>query len=293
MDRVEQYGPWVARVAWVALALVSGPSVGDALTGSSSLARTVAWLVLSVAWTAGMVALLVPRTTSLTAVRLVIPAGLAAAGFSAATGTSIGWSDWAALATASIATVAVLSPWFTETWVDGSSYGSEHRVPLQTPTLLAATAVPLTWLVAVVGAVTGPALLAHRQWGVGVIASVVGAVATRWAAMSLHQLSRRWLVLVPAGLVLHDPLSLAEPQLFPRMAVAAVGPALTDSTALDLTAGASGLVLQLDLTEPVDLLVRRRGRNTETVEAASVLFSPARPGPFLELARAHRLRVPS
>ena len=101
------------------------------------------------------------------------------------------------------------------------------------------------------------------------------------------------MVLVPAGMVLHDPLTLAEPQLFPRLAVASLGPALADTDAEDLTGGASGLALQLDLTEPVDLLVIRGRNRTETVETNALLFTPARPAHLLDRARHHRIRVPT
>lgn len=283
----------MARGAWVVLALVAGGPLADALTDRSTAVRAVVVTLLSVAWTGGLVALLVPRTTSLTAVRLLVPAGLAAAVAAALTGSTVDWADLTAVTAGTMGVVAVLSPWFSEAWVDGSSYGPEHRLPLQTPPLLAATVVPLSWLAAVGGAVAGPLLLAAGQWVAGAVALVAGALVARQAVRSLHQLSRRWVVLVPAGLVLHDPLALAEPQLFPRLAVAALQPAAADTDAVDLTAGATGLALELSLTEPVDLLVLRGRGRTETVEARRLLFTPARPAHLLDRARHHRLRVPA
>lgn len=293
VSRLESLGPWVARGAWVVLALVAGGPLADALTDRSDAVRAVVVALLSVAWTGGLVALLVPRTTSLTAVRLLVPAGLAVAVVAALAGSTVDWADLTAVTAATVGVVAVLSPWFTEAWVDGSSYGPEHRLPLQTPPLLAATVVPLSWLAAVVGAVAGPLLLAAGQWVAGAVAVAAGVVVTRQAVRSLHQLSRRWVVLVPAGLVLHDPLALAEPQLFPRLAVAALRPAPADTDALDLTVGATGLALELALTEPVDLLVLRGRGTTETVETRHLLFTPARPAHLLDRARHHRLRVPT
>ena len=293
VSRLEQLGPWVARIAWLVLALAAGGSLADALAERTDLARVVVVTVLSVGWTGGLVALLVPRTTSLTAVRLLVPAGLAVAIAAALAGTTVDGADLAAVTAGTVAVVAALSPWFTETWVDGSSYGPEHRLPLQTPPLLAVTVVPLTWLTAVVGAGAGPLLLAAGQWVPGAVALPVGAAVAVFAVRSLPQLSRRWVVLVPAGLVLHDPLALAEPQLFPRLAVAALRPAPAATDALDLTVGATGLALQLDLTQPVDLLVRRGRGQTETVETGAVLFTPARPAHVLDRARQHRLRVPA
>lgn len=293
VSRLERTGAWPARAAWLVLALGASGPLSDALAFRSELARIVVVATLSAAWTAGAVALLVPRSASLTAARVIVPAGLAAALAIVASGTTTDGADVVAVSAAAMAMAGVLAPWFAEAWVDGSSYGSEHRLPLRTPPLLAVSVVPLSWLVAVVGAIIGPALVAGGRWAAGLVASAVGAAVVRQAVRSLHQLARRWVVLVPAGMVLHDPLALAEPQLFPRLAVAALGPATADTDALDLTVGAAGLALQLDLTEPVDLLVRRGRGRTETVETAHLLFTPARPGHLLDRARHHRLRVPA
>jgi hypothetical protein len=131
-------------------------------------------------------------------------------------------------------------------------------------------------------------------------------------ARSLHQLSRRWVVLVPAGFVVHDPFTMPEPQLFLRRTITRLGPALeaddrvveapligpdpTDlepvgDRVIDLTAGAPGLALELRLAEPVDLLLRRGRRTAETVPALAILFTPARPTRVLDAARERRIPV--
>ena len=51
------------------------------------------------------------------------------------------------------------------------------------------------------GVVTGPQLLADRQWLIGGVAVAVGAAVGAVGARQLHLLSRRWLVFVPAGVV--------------------------------------------------------------------------------------------
>ncbi|MCB0988301.1 MAG: hypothetical protein H6519_03555 [Microthrixaceae bacterium] len=293
MSKPDQIVGWVARVLWIVLALVSITTLTDALDGRSTLARSVVLGMLSVAWTGALVALLVPRTSSLTAARLIVPAGLVATVAVTATGSTVDVADITAITVAVAATLTVLSPWFTESWVDGSSYGPEHRLPLQTPLVLATTVVPLSWGLAVAGAVAGPLLLAGGNWLAGVPVLAAGAGVSFLAVRSLHQLSRRWVVLVPAGMVLHDPLALAEPQMFPRLAVASLAPAPADTDAVDLSGGASGLALQLDLTEPVELLVVKGRDRTETVETASLLFTPARPAHLLDRARHHRIRVPA
>jgi hypothetical protein len=288
---VEQLGPWPARVAWVILAVTAPAPLADALATRSGAVVALTWVALGAAWTGGLVALLVPRTASLTAVRLLVPAGPVVAVFAAWAGPGPEAIDLVAVTAGAIALAAVLAPWFTEAWVDGSSYGAEQRLPLSTPPLLAGVVAPLTWAAVAIAAVTGPLLIATGRWLPGVVAVAVGAVVVRFGARSMHQLSRRWVVLVPTGLVVHDPLTLPEPHLFLRTATASIGPAPADTDALDLTAGASGLAVQLTMREPVELLVREPGRSTTTIQRRAVVFTPARPAHLLDRARAHRLPV--
>ncbi len=287
---IEQLGPWPARVGWVALALAAGGCVGDAIDGRTAAVRAVVVVGLWAGWAAGLVALLVPRDTALTAVRILVPAGLAAVLAATVVGNEVGAADIASVALAALTTVAVLTPWFGEAWVDGSSYGSERRFPLRAPAPVAYVLAPLTWVVVVVGVAAGPLLLAAEQWLPGAVALTVGLALTWAGVRSLHQLARRWVVLVPAGLVLHDPLTLPEPQLFLRRMVARLGPALADTDADDLTAGATGLALQLDLHEALDLLVRD-GRGSATRTTTSLLLTPSRPRHLLDAAAAGRIPV--
>jgi hypothetical protein len=274
----------------VALALVAGGPIGAAIDGRSAAVRTVVVIGAWAGWAAGLVALLVPRDVALTALRTIVPAGLAAVVAAAAVSGEVGALEVAATALAAVATVTVLMPWVGEAWVDGSSYGSERRFPLRPPAALTYALVPLTWLVVVLGVVAGPLLLATGRWAIGAVALLVGAAAAVAGLRSLHQLARRWVVLVPGGLVVHDPLTMPEPQLVPRRMVARFGPAPADTDAHDLTAGAPGLALELELDEPVELLVRD-GRSTALREARAVLLTPSRPRALLEAARDARLPV--
>lgn len=284
----ERWGAWPARVGWVLLALGSSGSLADALDGRSTPVRAVAYAVLAAGWLVGLVALFVPRATSLTAVRVVVPAGLAAMVAATIAGDRVDAADVAAVALAALTTAAVWSPWVAESWIDGSSYGPERRIPLQTPVLVGAVLAPLTWALVVAGAAVGPLLLAARQWVVGAAVTALGGLIVFAGVRSLHQLARRWIVLVPGGLVVHDPLTMPEPQLFPRSVIGGLRPAETGSDGVDLTAGASGLAVQLDLREPVDLLLRA-GARSRTETATAILVTPARPAHLLAAARAHRI----
>jgi hypothetical protein len=125
---------------------------------------------------------------------------------------------------------------------------------------------------------------------VGVLALAAGLPAAWWGARVLHSLARRWLVFVPNGVVVHDPLTLSEPVLLPRTIVRPLGPAPAGSDALDLTGGASGLALEVRLTEPVTLVPVARGRRpAEMTDVDALLVTPSRPGRVLTEARRRRL----
>ncbi|MEO6988765.1 MAG: hypothetical protein ABI239_08960 [Aquihabitans sp.] len=288
---MEKLGVWPARLLWVVLALVAGPVVGDALDGRSTAVRVVVAVGLWVGWGAGAVALLVPRSAALTALRILVPAGLAAVLAAMVTGGPVDGFDAAAVAIGALATVAVLVPWVGEAWVDGSSYGPEHRLPLRPSPLVGFVLVPLTWAVVVAGAAAGPLLLATGQWLAGIVVLALGWGAAFAGVRSLHQLSRRWVVFVPSGLVIHDALVMPEPQLILRHMITNLGPALADTEATDLTGGAAGLILQIDLAEPLDLLLREGRAGSTTSPAAAILFMPTRPLRVLEAASRRRIPV--
>ncbi|QXC63116.1 hypothetical protein KSP35_10220 [Aquihabitans sp. G128] len=291
MTLLEQLGAWPARALWLALALLSTGSLADALDGRSTAVALVARVGLAVGWGGGLVALLVPRSSALTALRVLVPAGLAAALAALVAGSTTDGADVAAIAVAAVAAAWVLAPWIGGAWVDGSSYGSERRLLLRPPALFTFALVPLTWLVVVLGAAVGPLLLAARQWALGAVVLVLGWAAAAAGVRSLHQLARRWVVLVPTGLVVHDPLTMPEAQLFLRTMVHGLGPAPVDVEADDLTAGAPGLALLLTLDEPAELLLRSRGRDTATRTSTAILITPSRPEQLLDAARQARIPV--
>jgi len=174
-----------------------------------------------------------------------------------------GWA-LAALVFAALAALVSLSPQLAAWFVNGTSYGDEQRLPLRAPGPLLLGPIPLAWLVVVAGSVSGPLLLAAKQWIAGAILTVAGFAAAAIAMRALHNLARRWLVFVPAGVVVHDHLSLGDPVLFKRSAVQSFGPALVDSDALDLSQGALGLALELRVRKPVELAYLEHPRATKS-----------------------------
>lgn len=285
---MERLGPWPARLTWLVLPLVAGPALGDALAAASRPVQLVASLGLWAGWAAVLVAALIPSTVSLTALRVAGPAAVAAT-LAAAVAGGVEAADVVAATAAVLATLAGLWPVTGETFVDGSSYGDERRLPLRPPGPLLAGPVEVVWAVVVAGVTAGPLLLAARQWALGALALAAGLPAAWWAARSLHTLARRWIVFVPAGFVLHDPLAIVDPVLVRRVTVRSFGPAPADTDALDLTRGALGLALEVRLAEPVPLLLVRGRGESESVSAAKLLVTPTRPGALLTEARRRRL----
>lgn len=285
-------GPWPARVTWALLPLLVGPALGDALDPSSrALALTGAVLAWA-AWAGGLVAVALPSTASLTALRLGAPAALATAAWAAAQGDP-GAVDVVAVVAATLVVLAAFSPFTGEAFATGSAYGDERRLPLRVPAPLLLGPVPLAGLVALAAPVAGPLLLAARQWVAGGLVLAVGLPAAAVAVRALHGLARRWVVFVPAGLVLHDPHTMVDPVLFPRAHIRRLGPAPADEapSTLDLTAGALGLALEIELVEPSQVAPRRRDGEVEVQEVGRLLFTPTRPGALLAEAARRRIAV--
>jgi hypothetical protein len=287
---VERIGPWPARLSWLALPLLAGPALGDALAGASRPVQVVASVGLWAGWSVVLVATLVPSTVSLTLLRIAAPGAVVAAVAAAVAGDTSG-ADVAALAGSLVAALAAFWPATGDIFVDGSSYGDERRMPLRVPGPLLAGPLVLAWALVAASLCAGPLLLAARQWAAGAAALMVGLPAAWFAARALHSLARRWLVFVPAGVVLHDPLTLAEPVLLRRADVRSFGPAPAGTGALDLTRGALGLALRIQVSPPVSLVMVRPGRPgaSEATTAPEVLVTPTRPGAAVAEARRRRL----
>lgn len=284
-------GPWPARITWLLLPLCVGPALGEALAGSSRPIEVIGAVLAWGTWAKVLVALLIPRTVGLTALRIVAPLALVVSIWAALAGPR-GAADVVAVAWASLTVVAAFAPTTGDTFVNGSSYGDERRLPLRVPASLLLGPLPLAWAAAVAAPVIAPLLLGARQWVAGAAVLVAGVPAAAVAIRALHGLSRRWVVFVPAGLVLHDHQALVDPVLFPRTSIRALGPAPADpGGAYDLTQGALGLALRLELVEPLEIAPRRRDRSLELEAVAAVLFTPTRPGALLHEAARRRIAV--
>jgi hypothetical protein len=283
-------GAWPARVTWLVLPVLLGPAVGDVLDDASLPVQLVASVGLWVGWAVVLVATLVPSTVSLTALRVAAPAAVVAA-VAAIVADGPSTATVVGMVGALVAALAAFWPGTGEAFVAGSSYGDERRMPLRVPGPLLAGPLVLVWAVAAAGVAAGPLLLAARQWVAGATALAIGLPAAAIAVRSMHTLARRWLVFVPNGVVVHDPLALVEPVLLRRADVRSFGPAPAETAALDLTRGALGLALEVRVVPPVSLVLAAGGRGgvSEATTAGALLVSPTRPGAVLAEAGRRRL----
>ncbi len=280
------------RVLWLTLPLTAGPAIEDALSTASTPVAGVAAAELWLAWAAVLLALLVPRIVSLTVLRVALPA-LVAVTVAAAVQDGVEAVDLVAVTVSALVVVVGAWPTVGADLVDGSSYGPERRLPLRVPPTIAVALAPIAVVVLLIGVSIGPLLLAAGQWVGGGLALVVGGGLAVLAARSLHALSRRFLVFVPGGVVVHDPMTILEPVLLPKGSLASIGPAPVDTDAEDLTMGAGGLLMELRLQQPADLLRRRPGRApAEVVSTAAVLVAPTRTAAVLAEATERNLPVP-
>ena len=279
-------------VAWASLVVTAGPAVADALHRWSTPPRLLASVLLWAAWGGVLLAILVPRPLGLTALR--VAAALAVVLAVAALPSTGALAGVAALAGTGIAAVLALAPPVGYRFVNGAAYGDERRFPLRLPPALLLGPVPLAAPLVGVGAVAGPLLLADGRVVAGIVALLAGIPAAAAAGRSLYALSQRWAVLVPAGLVLKDPLTLVDPVLFTRDRIASLRPlpypvAPADDIA-DLRLGAAKGSLLIELTDEA-VLYRTRGRvrGGEAVRARRIAFSPGQAGMLLEKASERRI----
>lgn len=283
MDVARIY-PWIVRGAWAILPFAAGPALAGALDTRSVPVRTAASALLWGAWAATLSASLVAHPVSLTILRLATPAAVAAASWAATQAAGAG--GLLAVAATLPAVVLAYLPETGEAFVNGPAYPNERRFPLRVPTPLLFGPLALAWVLAVGAPVAAVLLLAARQWVPGAVTAAAGAAAAFFLGRAMHGLSRRWVVFVPAGLVLHDPMSLADPVLFPKTKIVSLDPAppvtAGTSTVLDLTQRAAGLALELVVDEEATLVLAKPGsRIGATAQADRVRFTPTRPGRVL------------
>jgi hypothetical protein len=284
---------WCARLAWALLPVSVGTALGDAIDAWSTAPARVATVLLWSAWAVGLIALFAPRPWGLTALRVIAPTSVILAllclGSTSATVATV------ALIGAVVAAALALSAPVAQAAGNALAYGDEVRFPLRIPLALFLAPVPLAVALIAVGVSAGPLLLANENYVAGVIVSVVGLALAVVLARSLHALSVRWLVLVPAGLVAVDPLTLVDPVLMRReqiLGVERLPRARSVPDSLDLRLGTVAGTVAVSLHEPYPFAHRRGRRDAAIEEATGILVATVRPDEFVQAAGARRITIP-
>lgn len=283
--------PWVLRACWVSLLVVGGEAVQQSTAGRPAAVRAVATWGGGAIWLTGVMALAAASVVTLTAARAIVPLAVPAmvAAWFAGASTGVGAL---AVGVALAGSAVVCAAEFGRAFAQASAYGHEQRYPLRPPPAYVVAAVT-TWLLVAAALLAGPLLLAHRRWFVGSVLCAAAVVLAVWAWPRWHKLSRRWLVIVPVGVVIHDHLVLGETLMLRRHEVAGMRLAPADTQAFDLTGPASGHALEISTTESVTVTLAAspkepRGR---VIHLTACLVAPSRPGQALESVAERHLPV--
>ena len=277
-------GLWGPRLLWAAVGLTGAWSIGGALDGRSVPVRATVMISAWLLWGVGVVALIVLSPLGLTIMRMLSVLACGAAVLS--------WIGGAApapggcfLACALICGVLVGGADFGQRCVQASAYGDELRFLLRPP---AAFVIPITvagilWAAAVLA---GPLLLAVGRWLTGGLIAITAVWLTWMLLPRFTTLSRRWLVLVPAGLVVHDQVVLAETLMVARADVVSIDLALAGTEAADFTGPASGHAVEIGLRTMVTALLAptKTAPRATALHVRSFIVAPTRPGAVLRAA---------
>jgi hypothetical protein len=286
-----QWVVWAARGLWLALAVIGGSAICQALEDHSRPVQLTGTALGWTGWAVVALSLVVPSTLSLTVVRSVVPAAVVAA-VAAALGGAHALDAAVCVSLAVASAVAVGTGEFGEFFAQASAYGDEDRLVLRPPLAFLVPAV-VSWVALCALALAGPLVLAARNWLAGVPLTAAAIGLAWFFGRRFHRLSRRWLVLVPAGIVIHDHLVLAETAMFQRTAIAALGLALEGTEAADLTGPAAGHAIEIAVHDMATIVLAptRQKPNGTALHVRSFLVAPTRPGRALNAARARRLPV--
>jgi hypothetical protein len=284
---------WTFRAVWASLPFTAAPALAHAFSDASRAVQLVGSSGLWLGWIVVLTASLVPTTVSLTVVRLVSPCAVVAA-FVSATRPAGSFVIVSAVIVAIVAVSLAYSAEFGGVFVQGSAYGDETRFPLRPPGPLVISLLPLGWALVATAIVGGPLLLAARSYVLGAAVSAFG-VALAWLfGRRCHRLARRFLVLVPAGIVVHDHLVLSDTSMFRKSDIASIGLALDKTEAADLTGKALGNAVEIVLKDfdTVVLAGTPKKPGGTALHVRAVLVSPSRPGRVLTEAarRGHVVR---
>ena len=273
---------WALRVLVGCLPFI-GAEVSALLDGQSTSTQTtgtcLAWLV----WGAIVIASFVTHPITLTLLRISTPV---VSSFLIVVAATQGASSLQIIS-AAVGIAILLLSFSAElggVYVQASAYGDEKRFALRPPVVLVAPVVIAT-LVVDVSIIAAPLLLAENNWLAAAIALFGSIISVKYLIPRIHKLSRRWLVFVPAGLVVHDEIVLSMNLLIKKQDLNQMQLARDNSSAADLSALTWGVPLELSFNKPLDVSLSAIGarhlKAVSAIHAQSVLIAASRPGAVL------------
>lgn len=282
---------WALRALMVGLAPALAFAVDGALDERASVAGTVATAAWGIVVAAVLVALVAPSPLGLTVTRTALPLLVPGATVALVMGAAPAWGV-AALTLALLATLVAFTAETAEAFVQAAAYGDEQRLPLRPPAALLVPMV-LSWVLWCALALGAVLALSAAAWLLGGALAVVAVILAVPLFARFHRFSRRWLVLVPAGVVLHDHVVLGETLLLMRsnVALARLAPATTE--AADFTGPAAGHAVELTVREMVLALLAATPTDPKgkALHVQSLLVAPSRPGRALKALATAKVPV--
>ena len=240
------------RLSWLCLPFAGYGVFDTVLSSRSNPVQITSFIGLWLLWSVVLAVSLIPSASLLTLFRVLVPISVVLTIWGSIE-SDINFSSVVLLIATSFAASICLLPTVGFWFVNGSSYGDEIRLPLRPPGPFLLGPIPLAWVLIAGTVIFPPLLIASHRFVYGVVCAVVGVVCCFFAYRSLSALTKRWLVFVPAGLVVHDGMVVADPFLVRRTAIRNIQPAPMSSQGKDLTLSSIGLALEVSLIESVDL----------------------------------------
>lgn len=260
-----------------------GAEVGGLLDDRSDAVQITGTALAWAVWGVVVIASYISHPITLTVLRIGIPV---VTGFMIFVAVTQGFSG-SQIISAAVSVAVLLLSFSAEIggiYVQASAYGDEKRFALRPPVVLVAP-ILLSTMVADLSIIALPLLVAARNWTVAAVALVGLYLSVRYLLPRIHLLSRRWLVFVPAGVVVHDEIVLSINLMIKKQDLAQIQLARDDSAAADLSALTWGVPLEFSFNKPLDVALSSIGakhlNSVSAIHATSIIIAPSRPGAVL------------
>jgi hypothetical protein len=241
IQRLLTHIAWPVRVLWIAFALAPN---GFGI---------IAWIL----WAVVAIGTWIHHPISLTTIRCLAPIVVL---YSAvyALSESLSSLNIAITTCGIISLMLMFTADYGSAHVQAGAYGNERRFLLRIPAPVVLPTL-ITWALFATVLVVLENAVQSENYALG-LPLLLALIAMSWKfAPQMHRLSKRWLVRVPAGWVVHDDLLLAENLLVRSHNLVAINFALADSEALDLSGMTRGVPIQISLREMTDVRLSQLG----------------------------------